>query len=91
MKVTFFVELWSASEVHMKEICFFKYDVMRRNICINYLSVKMSSDEKSLNNKVYISTTLQFWYKVYLHPSSYKKIMLFWKQTVKVGVLQYPR
>jgi hypothetical protein len=31
---------------------FFKYIVKRRNICIDYLSVKMTSNDKNVNNKV---------------------------------------
>jgi uncharacterized protein (DUF1919 family) len=40
----------------------------------------MTSNEESLNYKIVDLVDLHFSYKVCLHPSSYKKGIIFWKR-----------
>ena len=57
----------------------------RSEICVNYLSTKMAPNEKKIELQSCRSRRdLQFSYKVYLHPSSYKLVMIFWKWAVQI-------
>ena len=57
----------------------------RSKICVDYLSNKMAPNEKKFELKSCRShRDLQFLYKVYIHPSSYKLVMIFWKWAVQV-------
>jgi hypothetical protein len=44
------------------------------------LSLTVNLNEKSLNyNIIYLNESYNFKYKVYLHPSLYEKVIIFWK------------
>jgi hypothetical protein len=59
-------------------------DSLDSNIYVDYLSMKMIQNEKYLNCRVYFLLRSKFFYKMYLHLSSYEKIMIFQKH-VAVG------